>query len=164
MSQNTLDGDLYVRGLLKADSMILPANGVGDTQVTPAAPLGRTKTKHLHNRLHTQGKGASVVSKTGEPIHIAFAAGTLVQVEAAVSVAPLTTATVTIDVKKNGVTVLSGTILLDNTTVAYTPVLGTISVPAYVAGDFFDVVVTVAGGGTPPQGLAVLAVFEEGAS
>ena len=77
-------------------------------------------------------------------------------VRAGVVVAAVGDSTVTIDLYKNGASILSAPIVLDNTNTAYTEETGTLSSDDLVQGDCLEVVVTVsAGTGTLPQGLYV---------
>ncbi len=161
----TLEGGLVVKGdlIVTAGGQIgLPAGSVGDTQVTATSPLGVDKTTHQINKTYSQAHGAVVADDTGSLIHIAGNTGVVQSVKVAVRVIPIGAATVTVDLKKNGTTVLTGVVTIDNANVAYTAEGGVITTPGYVAGDFFEVVVdATAGGGTLPQGLGVEVVFRE---
>ncbi len=68
--------------------------------------------------------------------------GTVLSFQASVTT-PGSAASVTIDLKKNGTTVLSAVITLTNASAAYTPVQATISVPSFIAGDEFTAVLAV---------------------
>lgn len=90
--------------------------------------------------------------------YIAEAAGTIKAVNIAVVTAAVGDSTVTIDVKKNGTSILSSTKEINNTHAAYTPVEATLDSTKvdYSDGDCFTIVVTVsAGSGTLPTGLCV---------
>ena len=72
--------------------------------------------------------------------------------------------TVSVELKKNGTSVLAAAIALDNANTAYVPEAGSVNTPAYVAGDVFTVQVSIsAGTGTLPQGVFASAVFQEAA-
>lgn len=160
--QNTIDGDLYVRGTLRTGLFAPPANSVGNTNITSADPIIASK---LYRRLsplvaQTKTSGASVAER--RVCHVGYGAGNVVAIRAGVQQALVGGATTTIDLYKNGVSVLSATVVLDNTDTAYGLRSGTIASAPYVAGDVFEVVITVAaGGGTLGQGLWVQPVFEE---
>jgi hypothetical protein len=68
----------------------------------------------------------------------------------------------TIDLKKNGTSVLSGAVTLDSTTAAYALKDGTVTTPAYAAGDVFEVQVA-SPSGTKPKGVFARAVLREAA-
>jgi hypothetical protein len=70
---------------------------------------------------------------------------------------------VTVDLRKNGTTILTSVITISVAQAAYARVAGAIASAAYIAGDVFELVVTAtAGGGTLPQGLFVDTVLREG--
>jgi hypothetical protein len=163
--QNVLVGGVIVKDgplILSNAAIALPTNSVGDSQVSAASPLAVDKTIHQINAVYKQAHGAVVADDTGSLIHIAGGTGTIVGINAAVRVIPIGAATVTVDLKKNGTTVLNAVITLDSGNVAYTAEVGSILTAGYVAGDFFEVVVdATVGGGTLPQGLGVEVVFRE---
>lgn len=160
---NIIDGDLRVRGAIIPDSMAIPANSVGDTQFNSATPLTASKQVHQYVQKYAQDHGAVVATKTSG-IHIAHGAGTITALVAALKTACIGAATVVVDLKKNGTTVLSGTITLDNSVAAYTSGTATVSSATYAAGDVFEIVVTAtAGGGTIGQGLTVALTLRESA-
>jgi hypothetical protein len=68
--------------------------------------------------------------------------GTLKSFAAMVHV-PGSSASVTVDLKKNGVSVLASPITITNATTADTLVAGSISTPSFTTGDVFTVVLTV---------------------
>lgn len=98
-------------------------------------------------------------------IHVARGAtGTVKSFRAGSIVANIGAATVTIDLKKNNVSVLSAVITLDSGNTARVPEAGTITSAAYSVDDWFEIVITAtAGGGTLATGLYVEAEFEEDA-
>lgn len=159
----TIPGDLRVRGFVTANGFNFPANSVGDSEFDSGRPLTATKQEHQFNERYSQVHGSAAVSAR-VPIHTAFDAGEVIDIRAKCSVIPVGAATVTVDLYKNGVSVLTGVITLDNSVTAYVSETTGISPPGtYVADDEFHMVVTAtAGGGTLPQGLSVLVVFREG--
>jgi len=168
MGVSVQDGDLVIRGKTTPQGGItLPSASVGDAQVDSSNPITAAKLQQQYHRVYEQGRGASVASKTGEPIHVARGAGTVDSFDAGVTVAGVSWAgggQAVVDLKKNGTSILSATVTINGSTAAFAIVSGTISTAAYVAGDVFEVVVTVtAGTGTIAQGLFVRAVFKEAA-
>ena len=152
---NRMNGD-YWFGSIRADQMILPANSVGDAEVDATRPIGVNKLYHMHCPVYTQDRGAAVVAKRSG-LHIAVGPGSLQAFQATLSQANAG-GTVTIDLYKNGVSILSSPISI-TTEAAFDVCVGTISTAAYVAGDTFEVVVAVTG--SVGQGLTVRGVFEE---
>lgn len=140
----------------------VPAGSWGDTQMGTANPVDPTKLKHQYAPAYGQPHGIAAVTER-RVIHVARSAGTVQAAEAGHVVAGVTGATLTVDLKKNGTTVLSAVISLVVDAAAYTRVTGSISSAAYVAGDVFELVITAtAGGGTLPQGVFADVVFREG--
>lgn len=155
-------GDLIVTGTLKAGAFSPPDNSVGNTEFNGNDPLTAAKQQHQYQQVYSQKRG--VVAATERwTAHVANDAGTLVNVVAGMTLANAGAATVSVDVLKNGVTILSAPIVLDSTNVAYVVEIGTVVPPGtYVLGDSFDVSVTAtAGGGTLGQGLYVALTFQE---
>lgn len=159
---NAIDGDLYVGGNLRANSLSLPANCVGDNQVAASAgPIQYNKLQQQRAIKYAQKYGTAVVSeRTG--FHIGIGAGSVILFFAALAVPCVGAATVTIDLLRNGTTVLSGLITLNNSVTAFTSVVGTFSSSTYSSGDVYEVNVTAtAGGGTIGQGLTVMLYTSE---
>lgn len=154
-----IPGDMHVAGVLSADKFNLNDGSVGDAEVDGARPISVLKIGHQYIKdVKTVG---AVAAKT-EPIHVAYGNGTLVAVDAGTVTLCTGSASITIDVQKNGVTVLSTPLILDSGNVARILEAGAIASGAYVSGDWFDVVVTIATpSGAVGTGLIVRLVFRE---
>lgn len=162
-TQNVIDGDLVVRGTLRCTAAGLPAASVGDSQFSASDPLTAAKQEHQHERTLAQVHGSASVSER-RVLHVARGAGTITSFRAGLIVANVGAATVTVDLRKNGTTVLSSVITLNSSTATYAKVDGTISSASFVAGDVFEVVITsTAGGGTLGQGVFAQGIFREAA-
>lgn len=161
---NQIQGDTYINGNLSARGLTVPANAIGNNQVQGGAPGAYISAEKLGQQVRKSYAQTNVTaSSETRPIYIAFgAAGTVLAFSAASIAVAVGAATVTIDLKKNGASILSAPIQLDNSSVARVAVAGAISAGAYVAGDFFEVViVATAGGGTIPTGLVCEMVADE---
>jgi hypothetical protein len=104
-------------------------------------------------------KNGTVATVTNYPAWIARAAGTIKQICAATRVVAVDDATLVIDVKKNGTSVLSTTLTLDSGNVAYTPENASLdgTKTTLAAGDMITVDATAAAGsGTLPVDLVVM--------
>lgn len=157
---NRITGDMYVDGTLRAKEMVLADNTVTNAKVAGDAAIAESKLKHLHHRQFAQPNTAAAA--VTQVVHEARAAGSLLAVRAGSIAAAIGDSTVTVDLRKNGSTVLSGTIQLDSSNTAYISEAGGVAGAAYVAGDVFTVVITVsAGTGTLPTGVFVTALFGE---
>lgn len=140
----------------------VPDASFGNQQIGTSSPIDVTKLNHQYQPTYAQASGAAAATET-RALFVARASGTVRGVEAGIIVAAIGAATVTIDLKKNGVSILTSVITIDNTKAAYARTAGGISTAAYVAGDVFTIVITAtAGGGTLPQGLFVDGTFAEG--
>lgn len=164
MALSTIEGDLRVRGTLQADYFTPPASSVGDTQINSADPISADKLKHQYLPGHSQ-PNTTATTET-RVIHVARAAGTIEGFRAGSIAACSGAATITFDLKKNGTTVLSSVITLDNANTARVIEAGTLSgSPTVAAGDVLEVVITAtAGGGTLGTGAFCQAIVREGAS
>lgn len=150
-----IDGDLQVGGALKAGSLALPSNSVGDTEVKATAPLGHTKYKPRDRVFYQEAHGTAVASKT-VMLLIAHQIGTIVSTsfKAALKTACAGAATVVLVLKKNGVSITSGSISFDSGDANYDVLSGTLSDTALAVDDVLEIEITAtAGGGTIGQGL-----------
>jgi hypothetical protein len=168
MSVSQITGDHTFAGTIKFNQApTLPEDCVGGREFDVSDPLPTSHQYHRHNVCGGEASGSAGTSYT-KAVHVANAPGTVQSFAAGVLVAAAGAATYTLDLKKNGTTVLSAVITLDSANVINVVESGAIvssGVEDYVAGDVFTVVtVATAGGGTLPQGVYFRAVFDEEAS
>lgn len=163
---STLQGDIHVAGHLSCQTLGVPAGTLTDSGVSGSADIGAGKMRHRHKALFQQNHGTAAVAQR-QPIYTVRASvATIQSLRAALTVAITGDSTITIDLLKNGSSILSSTIVLDSTNAArsFESAVGFIST-ALVANDFLEVVVTVsAGTGTLGQGLVVELEVDEKAS
>jgi hypothetical protein len=82
------------------------------------------------------------------------ATATVIKFLAGCIVIPIGAATVTVDLRKNGSTILTGVITLNSSSISRIAQAATILTTSAVVGDWFDVVVTAtASTGTLPTGV-----------
>jgi hypothetical protein len=143
-------------------TVALPANSIGDGNVSPNDPLDCDKVRHQYAGLMAQPHGTAATAQR-QIVRVVQGAGEIVSVNTTVSVAATGDSKVTIDVKKNGTTVLDSTYVIDNGDAAYDLVPGDlVASPTVAAGDVIEVVQTVSlGTGTLPQGVATVVEFRE---
>lgn len=155
-------GDLHITGTMTAGALTPSGGSVTNASVAAAAAIQASKLEH---QLHlTYGQSGTAASAT-IPIHCGYGAGTIVSIKAFSVAAAVGVATVVIDLKKNGTTVLSSTITLDNANTAYVPEAGSLSTTTFNADDVLTLVITAtAGGGTLPTGLGVTVILRENAA
>lgn len=158
-----IDGDLHIRGGLSCEDFAPPANSIDNAAIETAAGILATKLQHQYKPTFSQNGTAGSVG--AQVIHIVRGAtGTLVRFRAGSIVANVGAATVTVDLKKNGTTMLSAVITLDSANTAYVPEDATLAASALVADDVLSVtIVATAGGGTLATGLFVEAEIREDA-
>ena len=157
--------DLTVRGVLSASTVALPANAItSSTQVQAGANLNADK---LEQRFfpHWAQPNSAATTET-RTLFVARRAGTVNEVIAGSIAAAIGDSTVTLDVKKNGSTILSAVITLDSGNTARIVESGTIDgAGTFVAGDWFEVIITATvGTGTLPTGVFIqMEVDQDGA-
>jgi hypothetical protein len=147
----------YVYGTITPGSVV-------DADLSASANLSATKMQHQYCPLFAQANSAAA-SDTGRVIHVVKGAtGTMVAFRAGSIVAATGNATVTIDLKKNGTTMLTAVITLDNANTAYIAEDAALSVTALAAGDVLTlVIVATVGTGVLPTGLFAEAILREDA-
>ena len=139
----------------------IPAAIIADREVSASAAIATGKLKHRYQAEYSQpNTTATPETKT---IYVARSAGIISEFLAGV-VAPNTgTATVTIDLRKNGTSVLATIITLDSTNLARIAKVGVLNGAHALlnAGDWLELVITATvGAGTLGTGLFVTVVFE----
>lgn len=141
-------------GLTVVGQLGLPAGALTNTMIAALAGISGDKQQHVNRKAHAQ---SGTVASVTIPIHAVFGAtGVLKAIKAGLITPCAGAATVTIDLKKNGASVLTGVITLNSSTAARAFVAGVLSSTALTVGDFLELVVTAtAGGGTVGQGLLV---------
>jgi hypothetical protein len=150
----TVEEDMFVRGVLVPSSIRMPQNAItsGD-QIQAGANLPADKTEQrLFPHWSQPNTAATTETRT---LFVARRSGTVNEVVAGSIAKAIGDSTVTIDVKKNGTTILTGVITLDNANTARVVELGSISgAGTFVAGDWFEAVITASvGTGTLPTGV-----------
>lgn len=151
---NTIDGDLHVRGRLTAGTLAVPSAGVGNAQVGTSDPITADKIQLSVNLVNGTNHGTAVTA-VRKVIYQAKADGVIQVFRAGLVVAATGDYTVTVDLYKNGTSIITA-IVLDATNLAFTEETAAGLTAAYVADDVFEMVVTVAGTtGAQGQGLYV---------
>jgi len=156
MLTTVIPNDLLVQGTLTPAAITLPALSVTNAAIAAAAGIAASKVQHAHRRILAQASATTVAALT-QVVHVVIGAtGTIQAVKAGAVVPAVGTDTATVDVKKNGTTVLSGIISLTSSQTARQLVSGTITVPTVVAGDVLEIIITpVHSTGTLAQGVFV---------
>ena len=113
------------------------------SDVDPSAAIPASALQFAFSKSTSFGLAAGATPVTGEyEVHVANNVGTVLGFHAKVTV-PGSSASVTVDLKKNGTSILSAPITLTNATGAGTPQNATISTPSLAAGDRLTALLTV---------------------
>lgn len=150
---DTLNHDVYVNGNLGAKTFSPPAGCIGNAAIAAGAGLAATKLQHQHEITYGQPGGAISFTER-KVIHvIKGATGNVLNFRAGIRTACVGAATITFDLQKNGSSILTAVITVDNTKTAYQLTEAAIATPAVVQGDVLEaVIVATAGGGTLGDG------------
>lgn len=163
MAEMVIPSDLFVNGHLRALTVTLPNSSVSNASVASGANVDAAKLQHQHRAGHSQPNTTATTETRA--VHYAYGAGTIVAFHAGSIAANIGAATVTVDLRKNGTTVLSSVVTLDSGNTARVSEAGTVSVTSYAAGDLLEVVITAtAGGGTLATGVYCYATLNENPS
>lgn len=161
----TFEEDVFVRGALVPSAIRLPQNAItSGEQILAGANLPADKTEQRFFPAWSQPNSAATTET--RTLFVARRSGTVNAVLAGSIAAAIGDSTVTLDVKKNGTSILTGVITLDNGNTARIVELGSISGGGtFVVGDWYEVVITATiGTGTLPTGVFVeLEVDQNGA-
>jgi hypothetical protein len=158
----TQGSDLHVGGTLSCTTFSPPASCITNAAIIGAAGIVATKLEHQFQPVYRQASGAINADATAA-IHVGYGAtGDIIGFRAGNITAATGSDTTTVDLKKNGTTVLSAVITL-NTAASTTLQTGTLSTTTYVAGDVFTVVID-ATGVAPGQGVWAQPIFREDAA
>ena len=154
--------DLFVAGNINSRTLSIPAGSLLNAGVGAAAAIAATKQIQQHIKHVSQESGTAVPDEEF-CIHVVYGAtGTAVAFEAGAVVASEGGATVSVDLHKNGTTVLSSPITLNSNQTAYETVTATIGTSSFVEGDVLEVLIDgTAGGGTLAKGVFASLVLRE---
>lgn len=153
MAQSQLNSDLYINGALTVKTFAPPLSCITNNSIVAAAGISASKLQHQHQKTYGQPGGAISFTER-RVIHAVYGlTGTVLAFRAGLRTANVGAATVTFDLQKNGVTMLSAVITQTNAQAAYALTAAAFAATALVAGDVLEVViVATAGGGTLGNG------------
>src|SRR5947209_17341515 len=133
MSYSTINGTVQVESLVPI-SITLPSGSVTDSNIVAGAKVAYTKCGQKFQPCY-RSSGSSSVANDRQVIHVVRGAtGSVVSARVGVTTAATGNAATTVDVQKNGTTILSATVSV-GTTAAYTLLTPTISTSSLVVGD-----------------------------
>lgn len=148
-------GDLLVKGQVYAEGGTKLNDGsIENRHVSSSAAIAAEKLEHQFLPIYSQPVDSTAVAE-GKVVHVCRAAAEVVDVYVGLAVANIGDSTVTFDLKKNGVSILTAAKTVTSATTAYDVVAGVLAAAPtpLVAGDVLSVVVTIsAGTGTLGKG------------
>lgn len=157
------EGDLYINGSLTAQTMNVPASAVGNSEVEAAAGIEASKLQHQYEPCFSQASADATAEE--RVIHIVKGAtGTIVAFRAGFRTAPDASSSCDINLKKNGTTILTAEITLDDTYTAYQLVTPSgFTSTSLVTGDVLSVQVKDIVSSNPPEGVFAQLILREDA-
>lgn len=159
-----LEGDLYVKGVLRALDAVLPDGCIDDDAVSASAAIVATKMEHQYTVTMADDDATTCADRTAKVHTVYGATGTLVSFEACATAKATGTDKVEIDLTVNGVSALNAVIELNTGDANDAIVVGTISSATLADGDMiridFD---ATAGDGALPTGVSATLVWREDA-
>lgn len=159
-----LEGDVHINGALSAKTFNPPDSTITrNAQVgTTSDPIGTTKLMHRHTLTIPLTDHVTDSVAVRKVVHVVKGAtATIDSFVAGVTVAATSTGEAVIDLKVNGVSVLSATITLDVGNAAFSQEAGTVTDPDLVAGDVVEVSIESTAGANKPKGVHATVVIDE---
>ncbi len=148
---------------MRATTFTPPTSSIGDDAIQSAAGITYDKLEHKFIVTQWLCDHATDFAATRRVLHVAEGAtGEILSFSAGCTVLAGATTTVTLDLLKNGTTVLTTTITLDSTNTAYILEDSVVLTAAYVAGAVFEVNATISGT-NEPKGVFCRLVLREDA-
>jgi len=151
----TIDGSVHVTGNLSADTLSVPDQAIDDDAIAPDANVSHEK--HQHQFLNTYSQpNTTATSETRTLLYVHGSEGAVLGFVAGTIGVCTVDATITVDLKLNGTSILTAPIALDSASVARIAEAGVVASPELIAGDWLEIVVAVtAAAGAPGSGLFV---------
>lgn len=169
MAQDVINNDLLVNGNIYAKAVIPSVAGITDVGISATAAIQATKLQHQHQPclpINADDLATAAVGK--KVIHVVYGTtGTIVAFRVGSVVAAIGAATVTIDLKRNGTTILTATYNLTSSNAAFALVAPAgFTSTSLVTGDVLEAHITAvaAGGGTLPVGVFAQLIVREDAA
>ena len=166
MAYSLVDGDLRVSGTFSAGTLIVPNNTVVNASIQASAGIDASKLEHQHQPTIWLSDYATNAAVTRRVVHVVRGATAVIwDFKVGAAIAATVDATATIDLKKNGTSILSSSISLTATTAAFALKGGSFSSTALVQNDVLEIDVSAvsAGAGALAKGLFATLEIREAA-
>lgn len=165
MALTRIESDAHVAGNLSANTMTYPAGSISNVDVASGASIATTKLQHRHSKTYAQESATNAADESRVLFTTYGATGTIISFKAGAVVAATGNATCSVDLKKNGTSVLSAALSLTSSQTAYAELTATISTASIVAGDNLEVTIDgTVGTGALAKGVYCTLVVDETAS
>lgn len=135
----------------------LPDNTVKNGMVSPTDPLDANKTDNSYRAVLAQNDSAEDETKYA---FMARGAGTFLKFRVIQKTACAGLSKVTVDVKKNGVSIINAVITLDSSSAINTPIAGIISTGTFAADDYIEIIINATASGTDALATRVMAQLD----
>jgi len=159
---NRCEVDVVVTDVLRVNtSADFPASSITNTMIATSADIDASKLEQY--KVVTYAQAGTAATETVILGVIRGATGLTLAVECSNVTACAGASTVTVDVKKNGTTILSSVVTLDSSTGALGVETGTVTVTSLADGDVLTAVITANQSGTDAlaSGVAVQVDWNE---
>jgi hypothetical protein len=152
MSTQYNDAVTFTNTVIMVGQFTPPAGSFYDQHINAAANISADKLQHP---IHLCGSQSGSAAAAAQAAHVGIGSTGTLKAFKAGCIGPCTgNATITLDLKKNGTSVLSSPITLNNGQAAYAQVAAVLNTTSYTSGDVLTVVITVnAGSGVLGTGL-----------
>ena len=159
MAQSKIEGDVRVTGNISCSTLTIPAGSVRNASIEEDAEIEATKLEHKYEPVFAQPNTTATAETRA--VHLVHGAtGEVLAFKAGSIAACIGDSTITVDLKKNGSSILTSVITLDSSNTNRVAEAGTISGSGAIAvGDLLEVVVAVSAG-TGTLGTGVFASVE----
>jgi len=143
----TLTGDLIITGeILGPTGIAYPAGSIENVDINAAAAIAASKLQR--GPIIMGNQSGTAADETIIALFCKGATATLKSFTVSNLTACAGSTALTVDLKKNGTTVLSAVLTLDSSDAAFSESEGVITVPGLVNGDYLTVVIDVTQSGT----------------
>lgn len=144
--------------LFVSETFSPPAGSLTNAMIVAGAGISASKLELARRAVYPQTSTAATA--TAVLAIIRGTSGTSIAVEVTNATACSGSSTVTVDVQKNGVSILSSTITLNSSTSTTVPVAGTVGTTTLADGDIITAVITANQSGTDALATGVAVQFD----
>lgn len=160
-----LEGDYYFAGSVTFASLAAPNSSWGNDNIAAAAGIAASKLQHQNEIAVGLTKHTEDAATLRRVIHIPYGAtATVLSFHAGATVAAGAGCSITVQLKKNGSSILTSAITVDDGDAAFALVAAAgFTSTALVAGDVLEAEIASVTGATPPKGVFVRLVLRSDA-